>query len=180
MTAGTDGRQDRVARALRIVTWGGAATLLALPLVAMQFTDEVQWTPFDFGVFGAMLGLAGGGFEFLLRRGRAVSYRLAAALALGTGFLTMWINLAVGIVGSENDPINALFPGVLGIGLAAALLGRFTPAGMARAMIVTAVAQVLAAVVALAARGFYKPVIGITVVLTLSWLAAAALFRRAA
>lgn len=33
----------RRARRWRIAAWGTAALLLVLPLVAMQFTDEVDW-----------------------------------------------------------------------------------------------------------------------------------------
>ena len=50
-------------RLFRWVMWGGAALLLALPLVAMQFTSEVNWTASDFVVMGAMLGIAAGTVE---------------------------------------------------------------------------------------------------------------------
>ena len=39
----------------RIVGWGTAAIMLFLPLIAMQFTDEVNWDVSDFIIFGAML-----------------------------------------------------------------------------------------------------------------------------
>ena len=42
------------ARVLRPLSWGGALALLALPWVAMRFTDEVVWTGGDFALFGAM------------------------------------------------------------------------------------------------------------------------------
>ena len=42
----------------RLLAWGAAAALLLLPLVAMQFTEEVNWTVFDFLVFGSMLAVA--------------------------------------------------------------------------------------------------------------------------
>ena len=41
---------------VRWLVWGGAAALLLLPLVAMQFTEEVQWTWHDFVIMGVMLG----------------------------------------------------------------------------------------------------------------------------
>ena len=42
-----NGTIDRVTGALpwRWLMWGGIAGLLALPAVAMQFTDEVRWGP---------------------------------------------------------------------------------------------------------------------------------------
>ena len=36
----------------RALIWGGAAVALSIPAIAMQFTDEVQWGPFDFLVMG--------------------------------------------------------------------------------------------------------------------------------
>ena len=47
--------------------WGAAAALLATPLVAMQLTDEVNWTASDFGIFAVMLGAAGGAWELGMR-----------------------------------------------------------------------------------------------------------------
>ena len=44
---------------LRALIWGGAACLLALPWVAMQFTSEVNWDATDFLVIGVMLLTAG-------------------------------------------------------------------------------------------------------------------------
>ena len=40
---------------LRIVAWGAAATLLLVPLVAMQLTDDVAWTAGDFVAAGIFL-----------------------------------------------------------------------------------------------------------------------------
>jgi hypothetical protein len=38
----------------------GIAIILMIPLIAMQFTDEVNWSPFDFAAAAALLfGAAG-------------------------------------------------------------------------------------------------------------------------
>jgi hypothetical protein len=42
----------------RLAIWGTAVFLLALPMAAMQFTDEVAWTLRDFLTWGAMLAVA--------------------------------------------------------------------------------------------------------------------------
>jgi len=39
----------------RAAIWGCSGALLLLPLNAVQFTDEVQWTISDFVVFGTTL-----------------------------------------------------------------------------------------------------------------------------
>ena len=99
-------------------------------------------------------------------------------LALAAGFLTLWVNGAVGIIGDESDPANMIFVGVLAVGLLGALIGRFEPSGMARAMNATAAAQVLAFVIALVAGwGFLGP---ITLFFLAFWLGSAQQFRKAA
>ena len=67
MTDKTDSGGDRLLNGLRIAGWGLAAAMLATPLVAMPFTDEVVWTAFDFAVFGTMLLAAGGAMALAVR-----------------------------------------------------------------------------------------------------------------
>ncbi|WP_339872880.1 hypothetical protein [uncultured Brevundimonas sp.] len=79
------------------VLWGGAGLLLLLPLVAMQLTDEVNWTAFDFIVFGALLAVALGGWELASRRIGRRAWRVVAAIAIVAAFLLVWASLAVGL-----------------------------------------------------------------------------------
>lgn len=83
----------------RLAMWGGAAALLMLPFVAMQFTGEVNWTASDFLVFGAMLAVACGAFELAMRMARTRAGRIGAAMLIGGLFLLLWAELAVGIFG---------------------------------------------------------------------------------
>ena len=46
----------------------GVALVLSLPLVAMQFTDEVVWTLGDFIVVGVLLTVIGVAIELALRK----------------------------------------------------------------------------------------------------------------
>jgi hypothetical protein len=162
----------------RIAVWGAAAFLLLLPLVAMQVTTEVTWTGSDFAVFGAMLVAACGSYELAARMTGNTAYRAAVGVAIVAAFLLVWVNLAVGIIGSENDPANLLFGGVLGVGLVGALVARFEPQGMARALIATALAQALVAVIALIAES--GPLLMLTGCFVALWLLSAWLFRKAA
>jgi hypothetical protein len=86
----------------RTVAWTGAALMLLLPWVAMQFTDEVNWSVTDFLVAGALI--AGTGLAFELAAGTTANhaYRAAVGLALAAVFLLIWLNLAVGIIGTED------------------------------------------------------------------------------
>ena len=51
----------------RAIGWGGAAVLLALPFIAMQFTRDVTWTLSDFAAFGVMLLMVGIPLELAVR-----------------------------------------------------------------------------------------------------------------
>jgi hypothetical protein len=82
-----------------LLVWSGAAALLLAPLIAMQFTREVNWTPFDFAIFGLMLVVACGLLELVVRLTTNRRYRLIAGVAIGGAFLLVWAQLAVGIIG---------------------------------------------------------------------------------
>lgn len=125
----------------RAIGWGSAALLLLLPLIAMQFTDEVAWTAFDFIVMGLLFGTAGLGFELAVRMSSSWAYRAGAGAAIVAAFLLVWVNLAVGMIGSEDNSYNLLFGGVIAVALAGAAAARFRAGGMAGAMIAAAVAQ---------------------------------------
>ena len=43
----------------RIIGWSAAAAFILLPLVAMRFTDEVNWDLFDFAFAIALVGSVG-------------------------------------------------------------------------------------------------------------------------
>ncbi len=133
----------------RILVWSAAACLLLLPLVAMQFSNEVNWKPGDFIIFGFMLVAACGMYELATRITGSFVYRAAAAIAIAAGFILVWINLAVGMIGNEGNSANLMYVGVLAVGGIGVLLARFKPEGMARALYAMAIAQVLVAVIAL-------------------------------
>jgi hypothetical protein len=162
----------------RIAGWGAAAALLLLPLVAMQFTREVNWTLSDFVFAGLLIGGIGGGLELALRISRNTAYRIAAALGLGVSFLVVWSNGAVGIIGNENDPINLVFFGILAVGLAGALIARFRPEGMALTLATMALLMLAMAVYVLATNPNREA--AIIAVFAGLWLLGAGLFRKAA
>ncbi len=165
---------------LRPVIWGGAACLLLLPAVAMWLgSPGVHWSATDFVVMGAMLAVACGLYELGVSRSGNGAYRAGFGLAVLAGFLTVWVNLAVGMLGSEDNPANAMFAGVLCVALAGAWLARLAPRGMARAMAATALAQLLAVGIAVP-MGFAPRELALTACFVLPWLAAALLFRAAA
>jgi peptidoglycan/LPS O-acetylase OafA/YrhL len=120
---------DAVRRASRwrLAAWGSAALVLLLPLVAMQFTDEVDWDVADLALFGAMLAAAGGSYELAAKMTRNYAYRAAVGVALAAAFLLIWLSLGVGIIGKGGDPANPMFFGVLAVGILGAIIARFQP-----------------------------------------------------
>jgi hypothetical protein len=166
---------EGVWKMLRIAGWSFAAILLLLPAVAMQLTSEVDWDTRDFIIMGAVIGMIGLGTEFLVRRSGSWAYRIGAVAAMATAFLTIWVNLAVGMIGDEN-PYNLLFLAVLLVALVGSILANFQPAGMARTMFAAAAVQAL-----LAAFGFTTDPRGAVfgMMFALPWILAAGLFRRA-
>ena len=126
------------------------AALLLVPLLAMQFTPEVNWGPTDFAIAGALLFFAGIAWTLLSARSAGISCRLAAVIAVATALVLAWGNLAVGLIGSENNPANLMYAGVIGVAIVGAIVTRGRARGMSRALFATALAQALVAVIALA------------------------------
>lgn len=174
--AGNDGRwfQSR----WRIAGWSTAAALLLLPLLAMQFTDEVAWDLADFALAGGMVVGVGVTYEVAAKTTGNIAYRAAVGVALAAAFILVWASLAVGLVGTEGNPADLLYGGVLAVGIVGAIVARFQPHGMARALAATALAQAsVALIVLIAGLGFRGP---ITVFFAALWLTSAWLFRKAA
>ena len=77
-----------------------SAILLLIPLIAMQFTDEVNWNLFDFIIAGTLLIGTGFLIELVLRKTKKIKYRIIIVTALLIVFLLIWAELAIGIFGT--------------------------------------------------------------------------------
>ena len=170
----------------RMAGWGLAGLLLLLPLVAMQFGDEVNWTGSDFVFAATMFAVVGGAFELVVRHSDSPAYRAGGAAALLGAFLLVWINGAVGIIASENNDANLWFAAVILVAIAGAILARFRPAGLSKAMVAAAAVQAGIAMIALATDAgagehpmWRAQLTGVTAMFLCIWLAAAWLFRAA-
>jgi len=170
----------------RIAAWTFAGLILLLPLVAMQFTKDVNWTAGDFVFAGALVLGTGLALELAMRKTADPAYRAAAGIALAAGFLIVWLTGAVGIIGDESNDANWLYAGVLAIGAIGAVLARFQPQGMARTSLAMALATAAIGAIALAARwGSTGPiwpmdVLGLTALLVTLFVGSAMLFQKAA
>jgi CDP-diglyceride synthetase len=168
----------------RVVGWSLAALLLLLPLAAMHFTQEVNWTMFDFAFAAAMIGGVGIAFEVTVRATRNNAYRGALAITLAAAFLLIWIDGAVGIIGDEDNPLNLLYIGVVAIAFGGMAIARFRARGASRAMTMAAIANAAVGLVAVVAGRNDPPgIVGLIVLngfFVLLFLGAARLFGIAA
>ncbi|MBD1396853.1 hypothetical protein H9Q13_06725 [Pontibacter sp. JH31] len=77
-----------------------AVFILSIPLIAMQFTNEVDWGLFDFVIMGILL--LGTGFlcELVIRKVKNVDYRIGFIAVILLVLFLIWAELAVGIFGT--------------------------------------------------------------------------------
>lgn len=76
--------------------------LLLIPLIVMQFTNEVNWTVFDFIIMGGLLSIIGFSCELMYRKITNPKIKISLIISLLILFLLIWAELAVGIF---NSPI---------------------------------------------------------------------------
>ncbi|MFO7798244.1 hypothetical protein [Rhodohalobacter sp.] len=123
--------------------------ILLIPFIAMQFSNEVVWTLSDFAIAGTLLFGTGLTYTLVTRKSGKIAYRLAVGFALFTGLLLIWVNMAVGIIGSENNDINLLYFLVIFTGIVGGFISQFQPKGLMITLFAMAIVQALIAVTAL-------------------------------
>lgn len=75
-------------------------TLLLIPLIAMQFSNGVNWKISDFLVMGILLLGTGLLCELILRKVQSTKGRIILCVVVLFSFLLIWAELAVGIFGT--------------------------------------------------------------------------------
>jgi hypothetical protein len=147
-----DGRQRR--RSLWKSPALVAALIVTILLLASHFVDGWHWPPGAFAVVGALIFGIGFTYELLTRNRDAFAYRAAVGLAFAAGFLLTWSNL---VQFADVNPDAVIYFGVPIVGMVGAAIARLRPAGMARALFVTAFAQALVLAVALTKMAIRNP-----------------------
>lgn len=74
--------------------------LLLIPFTAMQFSEEVNWTVFDFVVAGILLTGTGMACEFVFQKFPKTTHRIAICGSILLLLCLVWVELAVGIFGT--------------------------------------------------------------------------------
>jgi hypothetical protein len=150
--------------------------LILGPLVAQMVYEEFLWRAMDFVVWTLLVGSTVSLLMLGARSHKKID-RLAVAVSVMTGFLTIWANLAVGIIGREDNPMNLLYFGFLAVGIVGAVISR----GRSEGLVITlgmmsalhfGMALWLCAVLA-------TPAALVTGILSALWCLAATLFHRA-
>ena len=179
-------RNSRLTQTLRLIGWTLVVGLLVTPAITMRVTDEVHWTRSDFVFAGVLLVGAGVIAELAVRASVDWSYRIGAGLAVLASALLLWINAAVGIIGSEDNPENLLYLAVIAAAFVGAVAARFRAGGLSLAMVSAAVVQVTIGGLAVlrgwgaGSENWPQPVIALSIFFGLLWLSSSTLFHRAA
>jgi hypothetical protein len=71
-----------------------------IPLIAMQFTNEVHWTALDFVVAAFLLLGTGLAIDLVIRKVKNIKYRIGISIALLIMLFLVWAELAVGVLSS--------------------------------------------------------------------------------
>ena len=74
--------------------------ILSIPLIAMRFTKEVNWTLSDFLIMGILLFITTFTIDFVLKKFKTLKSRLILVVATLALLILVWAELAVGIFGS--------------------------------------------------------------------------------
>lgn len=76
------------------------AVLLLIPFIAMEFTNEVDWSRSDFVIMGILLTGTGLLSELVMRKIKSTKNRIIICGAILFAFFLIWAELAVGLFGT--------------------------------------------------------------------------------
>ena len=165
-------------RAVRWRLWIIAGVIWLSALAANFLFAEWNWGAEDFIILAALLFGGCGCVELVSRLNAGVTYLGGFGLLLLGMMLLAWINLAVGVIGSEDHPGNQMFLALPVIALLGALIFRFRPRGLAMTMTAVAAGQFAIAVIAyVSGMAFIFPMTGAFIAV---WMTSAWLFRKSA
>ncbi|MFN3451684.1 MAG: hypothetical protein ACK4ZE_05955 [Sphingorhabdus sp.] len=141
----------------------------------MQFTTEVNWDETDFVVAAIIFGMVGGLIEFAVRLSSNWYFRVGSMFAVLAGFMVIWSNLAVGMIGNEDNPVNLWFGLVLLIAIGGSIASRLRGSILPQAMFAAGLVQMY---IGIFAGIFGNDVRGgrYTIALSIIWLISGLLF----
>lgn len=156
----------------------GAASILLIPLIAMFFTEQVDWDLADFLIAWIMLFGTGLVYKLIsIKMTHSAQYKIATAISVVGLLLIAWVNLAVGIIGNEDNTINLVFYVVHVVGILGCFITRFEVRGMAYTAYAMAITMVIIGLITWIGGWGFTPVI--TAFFTILFLVSGMLYRKA-
>lgn len=157
--------------------------VLLIPFIAMQISDEVMWSSADFIVAGTLIFSIGLTFKLISQKINNSFYKAALGLTLFLILAIIWINLAVGFIGSEHNPANLMYLVVLAVVLIGSIIIKFKPIGMSNVLLINALMHSLVTIIAFFSLIGEQNINQIEILITngffiILWLSAAWLFRK--
>jgi len=134
-------RHNSIARAALVT-----AVVLLIPLWGVLFVDGWNWPWQAFVRWGAIVFSFALTYQLVVRAMRNWAYKFALGLAMVTAFVLTWTNF---VLMADANVANAMYFGVPIIAFVGAAIARLRASGMAVALLVTAIAQMLVPVIAL-------------------------------
>lgn len=174
----TTAHSPKLLNGWRLAGWGSLLALLILPALAMQMTDEVNWTASDFVFAAVLLGFLGTVVELAARFAQRGMAQVGYILAGLTAFLTFWSNAAVGIIG-DDEAVNAFFFLMVIAAMIAAALTRFRPSAFRWIAGLLALGQYAVGIAALSMMPGHAVEWSVLTFFAMMWLAVAWCFHRA-
>ena len=74
--------------------------LLLIPMIAMQLTDKINCSFFDFIIMGIMLSITGLALVIIIKKIKCYKYRYIFIAIIIMIFLLIWAELGVGLFGT--------------------------------------------------------------------------------
>ncbi|MBO6793810.1 MAG: hypothetical protein JJ895_07865 [Balneolaceae bacterium] len=163
----------------------GAFLIIMIPLIAMQFTSEVVWTTSDFIIAWTILFSIGFAFQAIGKRAKNSSYKFATGIAAFTTLFVIWSNLAVGIIGNEDNPLNLMYFGVVLLMVFGSYIAQLKAKAMSKVLFASAVLHALVSIIGLSIFSTQNPgytivnIAIINVVLVTMWAVSGLLYGKA-
>ena len=159
-------------------------TILTIPLIGMLTTEEVNWDATDFIVGGIFIYVFSMLFQLAHQATENISLKVAYGLAIVATFLLVWVNLAVGLIGSKNEPFNLAYFSVIATGLIGAFISKMKLQGLRNTMIAMSLNMVIIGIIALLIGMQFvygsstSEIIRVTIMFTITFTVSAYLFHR--
>lgn len=111
---------------------------LSILVIASQVIDGWNWPPRAFVVVGSLIFVTCFTYQWVTRNRNGMAYRAAVGMGFAAGFMLLWGSV---VQTADVNRLAALYFGVPVVGILGAAVARLQPRGMARALFVTALAQ---------------------------------------